>query len=147
MAVGQKIKELRERAGLTQEELAARIGVTASAVGNYESGRSHPKENVMYRLFGALGCEPNDIFEGYFDMEDSPQRRHMSKYLALDAHGKELVDMCTEIEYRRVCANAFGAAGDDTVLIAARKGGAPHRIEMKKRRGAGSILDMPDYKG
>ena len=95
----------------------------------------------MYRLFGALGCEPNEIFEGYFDEEDSAQRRHMAKYLALDDHGRELVDMCTEIEYRRVCGS------DDMVLIAARNGGAPHKVEMKKRRSAGSILDMPDYRG
>lgn len=141
MPIGTKIKKLRERAGLTREELAQRIGVTASAVGNYESDRSHPKEEVMYRLFGALNCEPNELFEEYFDAGSSSVRRHMEKYIALDAHGRELVDMCTEIEYRRCIP-----AEDDMVLIAARNGGAPHKVHMKKR-GTASILDMPDYKG
>ena len=50
MGIGKRIKELRERAGLTQEELAQRLGVTPSAVGNYEREVSHPKENVLYRL-------------------------------------------------------------------------------------------------
>ena len=51
MGIGKRIKELRERAGLTQEELAQRLGVTPSAVGNYEREVSHPKGNVLYRLF------------------------------------------------------------------------------------------------
>ena len=110
-------------------------------MGNYESGRSHPKEEVMYRLFGALGCEPNELFEDYFDAGESAGRLHLKKYLALDAHGRELVDMCTDIEYRRCVSD-----DEDMLLIAARKGGVPHKVHMKKR-GTRSILDMPDYKG
>ena len=76
MGIGKRIKELRERAGLTQEELAQRLGVTPSAVGNYEREVSHPKENVLYRLFEALSCEPNEL-----SRTSLTPRRHPDRYI------------------------------------------------------------------
>ena len=62
MTIGEKISELRRKAGLTQRDLALKIGVTPSAVGNYEQGVSFPREEVLYRLFEALDCSPNELF-------------------------------------------------------------------------------------
>ena len=62
MTIGEKISELRRNAGLTQRDLALKIGVTPSAVGNYEQGVSFPREEVLYRLFEALDCSPNELF-------------------------------------------------------------------------------------
>ena len=84
MGIGIRIRALRERIGITQEELARRIGVTPSAVGNYERDISHPKEEVLYRLFTALSCEPNELFADYYNTRLSPVRLHMMKYQELD---------------------------------------------------------------
>lgn len=49
------IRELREAAGLTQVQLAQKVGVTPSAVYNWERGRNEPKASEvrsMARLFG-----------------------------------------------------------------------------------------------
>lgn len=49
------IRELREGAGLTQVQLANKVGVTPSAVYNWERGRNEPKASqlrTMARLFG-----------------------------------------------------------------------------------------------
>ena len=43
MTIGSRIKELREAANLTQDELAKKVGVTKSAIGNYEQNISSPK--------------------------------------------------------------------------------------------------------
>ena len=43
MGIGRRIREARELAGLTQKELARKIGVTSSAIANYENDTSHPK--------------------------------------------------------------------------------------------------------
>ena len=59
MGIGKRIKEARERAGLTQEELGALVGVTGSAITNYEKGTSHPKEPVLYALINALHVDAN----------------------------------------------------------------------------------------
>ncbi|MCM1165737.1 MAG: helix-turn-helix domain-containing protein [Lachnospiraceae bacterium] len=135
MEIGTRIRELRLRAGLTQEGLAARIGVTPSAVGNYERGVSFPKEEVLMALFGALGCTPNELL-GSGGFEDE----HIRMYRALDELGRERVDRCTERELER-CAD-----DGETVLIAAREGGAPRGMTLK-RRGERTIFDVPTYKG
>ena len=146
MGIGYKIRQYRERIGLTQEELASRLGVTTSAVGNYEREISHPKEEVLLRLFDALECQPNELFEDHFTPDEKQQ--HLLKYCALDSHGKRLVDACTELEYGRVTASRRRTdERGDIVLLAARGGSTPKRMEMVKRKGAGSIKDAPTYKG
>ena len=41
MELGKKIKQLRFKAGLTQEQLAERIGVGPQSVSKWETGVSH----------------------------------------------------------------------------------------------------------
>ncbi len=59
------IRDLREAAGLTQLELAVRVGVTPSAVYNWERGRNEPKATQLRALSRALGVPMDDI-----DFED-----------------------------------------------------------------------------
>lgn len=40
------LKEAREAAGMTQEQLAEKIGVTRQAVGQYETGINRPSVDV-----------------------------------------------------------------------------------------------------
>ena len=70
MGIGRRLKEARERAGLTQEELGKLIGVTGSAITNYEKETSHPKEPVMYALFEALNVDPNYLFQDCVNIKE-----------------------------------------------------------------------------
>ena len=140
MGIGTKIRELRQRAGLTQEGLALKIGVTPSAVGNYERGVSFPKEEVLMALFGALDCTPNELLCG--SAEDAHEREHLQMYRALDDRGRENVDACTQAEFER-CQSDMD---ENEVLVAARNGEAPHKLTLK-RRGKKTIFDVPDYGG
>lgn len=64
MGIGRRLKEARERAGLTQEGLGRLVGVTGSSITNYEKETSHPKEPVMYALINALGVDANFLLSG-----------------------------------------------------------------------------------
>lgn len=139
MKIGNNIRALRRQRGITQETLAKRIGVTPSAVGNYEHDTSFPKENVLERLFGALGCTPNELF-GAESLLTDEEYAHLNKYRALDAHGKELVNTCVEIELGRLA----GENDEDAyITVAARKGGKS-RVKLKKSAGK-SLDELPDY--
>ena len=54
MSFSMRLKQARESAGLTQLELAKKLGVTKSAIGNYENGVSSPKEAVLLQIFDVL---------------------------------------------------------------------------------------------
>ena len=60
--MGEKIKILREKAGLSQKQLAARLGIDQSAVARWESGENIPATNRIIPLAEALGCSPGDLF-------------------------------------------------------------------------------------
>ena len=66
MSFGERIKFRRGELKLSRGELAGRLGVSPSAVSNYENGLSFPKEDVMLRLFDSLETDPNQLFRDSF---------------------------------------------------------------------------------
>ena len=42
--VGQKIRELRKKAGLTQQQVAEKMGVQSPTISQWETGRFIPRE-------------------------------------------------------------------------------------------------------
>lgn len=108
MGIGKRIKEARERLGLTQNELGELIGVTGSAITNYEKETSHPKEPVMYKLFDALHVDANYLFQ---DVVNIPSKANdvtlaeyecIKKYRNLDPLGRQHVDTVLAWETERV---------------------------------------------
>jgi len=61
------IKELRIAAGLTQLELAVRVGVTPSAVYNWERGKNEPSATNLRDIAQALGVDMDEIDLGVWD--------------------------------------------------------------------------------
>jgi transcriptional regulator with XRE-family HTH domain len=57
MKAGSLVQEARRRAGLSQAELAERIGTTQSAVARLERGRSAPSAERLARIVRACGLE------------------------------------------------------------------------------------------
>ena len=66
MSFGERLRRRREEKGMTQQQLARQLGISKSAVGNYETGVSMPREDVLLRLFSALDAEPNYLFQDSF---------------------------------------------------------------------------------
>ena len=52
---GQIIEEARKRAGMTQSELAERIGTNKTYISRVETGRTEPRVGTFYRIVAALG--------------------------------------------------------------------------------------------
>ena len=59
MNMGDRIKEVRKLRGLTQEELAQKLGLKDSAIAKYESGRvENIKRSVISEMAKVLDCSP-----------------------------------------------------------------------------------------
>ena len=56
-SIGKNIKTLREKKGLTQEELAQRLFVTRQTVSNYETGRSRPDIDMLLSIAKTINIE------------------------------------------------------------------------------------------
>lgn len=59
----ERIKEMRVRAGLTQEKLSQELGVTQSAVAKWETGESSPLSEKLPDLARVLGCTIGELFD------------------------------------------------------------------------------------
>ena len=58
-----KIKQLREKAGLSQKALADKAKVSQGKVSEYESGKSVLRLDSARRIADALGVSINDLME------------------------------------------------------------------------------------
>ena len=56
-----KIRELRASKSMTQDELAAVLGVKRNTVAMWETGKNDPRPDMLVKLARVLGCTPNDI--------------------------------------------------------------------------------------
>lgn len=94
MSFGEQLKCRRKELGLSRSELAKQLRVSQSAVGNYETGISAPKEEILLRIFDALQVEPNYLYRGSFRSSggDSPEERALlTRYRALSPAGQQTV--------------------------------------------------------
>ena len=63
MEIGKKIKQLRFKAGLTQEQLAEKMGVGPQAVSKWETGVAMPDITALPMLAEVFGVSIDDLFD------------------------------------------------------------------------------------
>lgn len=110
-----RIKEARESIGLSQKELAQKIGVAPNTFHGYESGKHDPKSDMLIKIANVCGVTVdfllgrNDKFDSVdlskvksatpkMDTADSIAHR----YKKLDEHGKLVVCAVVSEEERRM---------------------------------------------
>ena len=96
---GQRIREARKNAGLSQQALAERLGVSRNTVVNWESGRCVTDYRTAMALCEVLGISPADPAEGALD---EGEQRLLRLYRALSPagrlHGESLLSTLLEGE-------------------------------------------------
>lgn len=58
---GQRFQRLRKEAGLTQEEVAEKVGITPQGVSKWENDLSSPDINILVKLAGILGVSVEEL--------------------------------------------------------------------------------------
>ena len=121
--IGDAIRNERKKCNITQKELAERLGVSASMIAQYETGKRKPKLETVRRLAEALDVPMGDLVANWSDystseiitdLEENGRAVHLNRqarliaryYEELNALGQskaiEQVEMLTKIpEYQK----------------------------------------------
>ncbi len=62
--IGDRLREERVKAGISQRELARRLGLSASLISQLESGQSRPSVGTLYLIVTELGVSLDDVIRG-----------------------------------------------------------------------------------
>jgi transcriptional regulator with XRE-family HTH domain len=62
--IGARLRQLRAQAGLTQDQLAEKLGCSKRTQGNYESGASDPPASYLSMAASLLGFDVGYIVSG-----------------------------------------------------------------------------------
>jgi transcriptional regulator with XRE-family HTH domain len=60
--IGSRLREERDRVGISQRELARRVGLSSSMISQIESGQSKPSVSTLYGIVTELGVSLDDLF-------------------------------------------------------------------------------------
>jgi transcriptional regulator with XRE-family HTH domain len=81
---GQRLKELRERRGFSQRQLANATGISLSFLRNLEYGiRGNVRLDVAYRLAEALGITVDRLAQWHHESEGCQKGRDSARVPAL----------------------------------------------------------------
>ena len=68
ISLGDRLKDARKAAGMTQRQLADKIKVSNTSISNWEKGFSNPDPDTIQHLCWALNVQPNY----FFAVDDAP---------------------------------------------------------------------------
>lgn len=57
------LKKLREKSGLSQENVATHVGVGRSAVAMWETGKTTPRTETLPKLAALFGCTVDEMLD------------------------------------------------------------------------------------
>lgn len=123
MSQGERIKEARNRVGLSQDQLAKMLGITRNAISLWEKDVNHPSGKNLRELAKIFGCEVEWITSG-----KEPERTASDDEFAMvDQYdmaasagtGQLVVDESIkgQLAFRREWLRHIGVAPDRAALI------------------------------
>lgn len=96
MVFNEKLQLLRKQRGITQEELAATLYVSRTAVSKWESGRGYPSIDSLKALAAFFGITVDELLSGNelltLAEEDSNQKSNYFRDLVFG-----LLDVCIAV--------------------------------------------------
>ena len=63
-AFGEKVASLRQKRGLTQDQLADKTGLSVDTIGAIEQGRRWARLATLHKLAKGLGTSTDELFKG-----------------------------------------------------------------------------------
>lgn len=104
--LGQRIKKLRTKAHLTQQELAAIAGIHSSNIGRIEKGQIRPTADVLFKIASYFDIPSDFLLTGELSSTDDSFKKNiglLEKYLDLPADFLLTEDFSTADSYFKNC--------------------------------------------
>jgi transcriptional regulator with XRE-family HTH domain len=110
--IGTRLREERDRVGISQRELARRIGVSASMISQIESGQSKPSVSTLYGIVTELGVSVDEIFGGMNGAAASPGGEGGTEPESTTDHGpmvrvedRHVIDLDSGVRWERLTSH------------------------------------------
>ena len=97
MIIGNVIKKYRKNKGMTQEEMAARLGVTAPAVNKWEKGNALPDVALLAPIARLLGITTDELLSFKDELTDEEINRYLSE-VQKDLESKDFYDVFLSVK-------------------------------------------------
>lgn len=117
MNIGERIKHIRKQSGITQKQLAEKLGMTQAAIVQFESEKSNPKIDTLQKIADALNVSITDFLddgESITEFGENGYINHISKH-------KKLHDSLLQEEFTTLAAHFDGDEYTDEELKEIRR--------------------------
>lgn len=146
--IGAVLRQLRSRAGMTQKEVAEKMGRKQQAVGHWETGYSQPDANTLFALCDLYGVSVDEAFGFQKNGITVYELRFLEKYRSLSPAARSHVDAVLqwELEHAEAIKKALtdGSAPEDGEMsIDDRVADYRRRLELEKKAEAESSVSTP----
>ena len=100
--IGGRLREEREKRGLSLRELARRVGVSPSLVSQIELDRVNPSVSTLYAIVTELGMTMSDVFGDAEPTEPIVQRRDGGDGPIERAESRRVIDLASGVRWERL---------------------------------------------
>jgi transcriptional regulator with XRE-family HTH domain len=104
--VGGRLREERERQGMSLRELARRVGVSPSLVSQIELDRVNPSVSTLYALVTQLGMTMSDVFGDSAPGERIVRQRRDGDGLVQRPETRRVINLESGVRWERLTAHS-----------------------------------------
>lgn len=124
--IGERIRERRKELGMTQDELANKVGVKKTSISNYEVNTNSPPEKIIIKLMEALNCDANYLFadcDKQIKIAITPHEERLIKAYRQMPEMHLAIDRLLGIEEAKITVSQKAArSGDDRAIDTVKNG-------------------------
>jgi transcriptional regulator with XRE-family HTH domain len=106
-AISDRLREERLKAGISQRELARRVGLSPSLISQLESGQSRPSVGTLYAIVTELGVSLDQVIRG--DDADGAGHPGMGsrngRSLVVHPEGRAVIDLDSGVRWEELTAD------------------------------------------
>ena len=105
-AIGDRLREERVKAGISQRELARRLGLSPSLISQLESGQSRPSVGTLYSIVTELGVSLDHVIRGsdFPDSNGPDGGRTLERSPVVHAGERAAIDLDSGVRWEELAA-------------------------------------------